>query len=156
MKTAIVFYSTHHGNTRRLAEAIQSRCGEVTLFDAARENEIALDGYDCIGFASGIAYGGFYAPMLKKMQTCLPPRKKVFFLYTCGSKRPGYTDAAAKTAAEKECEVLGEYGCLGFDTFGPFKLIGGLAKGHPNAEEIDGAVRFYQELAEQENAPKHA
>ena len=42
--------------------------------------------------------------------------------------------------------MLGEYGCLGFNTYGPFKLIGGLAKGHPTKEELEGAVRFYQSL----------
>ena len=47
---------------------------------------------------------------------------------------------------EKKGIYLGEYGCLGFDTFGPFKLIGGLKKGHPTAEEIRGAVDFYRGL----------
>lgn len=44
--------------------------------------------------------------------------------------------------------MLGVYGCRGFDTFGPFKLIGGIAKGHPTQNEIDGAVEFYGSLAE--------
>ena len=41
---------------------------------------------------------------------------------------------------------LGAYHCLGFDTFGPFKLVGGIAKGHPTEEEIAGATKFYREL----------
>ena len=49
-------------------------------------------------------------------------------------------------ATYKQCELLDEYICLGFDTFGPFKLVGGLAKGHPTEEEIQGAVEFYQRL----------
>ena len=36
--------------------------------------------------------------------------------------------------------------CLGFDTFGPFKLVGGLAKGHPDEAEIEKAVEFYSSL----------
>ena len=36
-----------------------------------------------------------------------------------------------KIAAGKNCSVIGKYECLGFDTFGPFKLVGGLQKGHP-------------------------
>ena len=43
-------------------------------------------------------------------------------------------------------EEIGAYECLGFDTFGPFRLIGGIAKGHPDAGEIAGAVKFYREL----------
>ena len=42
--------------------------------------------------------------------------------------------------------VIGEYGCLGYDTFGPFKLMGGIAKGHPDGEELCGAVDFFENL----------
>lgn len=142
MKTAIVFISTHHGNTKKLAEAIAA-VYEVTLIDGTKEKSIDLTGYDCIGLASGIAFGSFYPRMLSLMKESLPDGKKVFFLYTCGSKRKGYTNAAARIATQKGCSILGEYGCLGFDTFGPFKLICGIAKGHPNADEIAGAVEFF-------------
>ena len=49
-------------------------------------------------------------------------------------------------AEKKHCRELGAYHCLGFDTFGPFKLVGGIAKGHPTEEEIAGATKFYREL----------
>jgi flavodoxin len=142
MKTAIVYLSTHHGNTKKLAEAIAA-VHNITLIDGTKEGTINLTGYNCIGFAAGIAYGSFYPEMLKLMQNSLPEGKKVFFLYTCGSKHKSYTKAAVKIANEKGCTVLGEYGCLGFDTFGPFKLVGGIAKGHPNADEIAAAVEFF-------------
>ena len=38
------------------------------------------------------------------------------------------------------------YGCPGFDTYGPFKLVGGMNKGRPNQEDIDGAVAFYDKF----------
>lgn len=144
MKTAIVYVSTHHGNTKKLAKAIAA-AHEVQLIDGTEVTAPELSEYDCIGFASGIAYSKFYPQMLKLMETSLPEKKKVFFLFTCGTVRKGYTNAAAKIAESKDCEILGEYGCLGFDTFGPFKLIGGLAKGHPDENEIAGAVRFFEE-----------
>ena len=46
----------------------------------------------------------------------------------------------------KHCNELGRYQCKGFDTYGPFKLVGGLQKGHPTYEEIQGAVDFYKSL----------
>ena len=49
-------------------------------------------------------------------------------------------------ATQKHCKELGEYRCLGYDTFGPFKLVGGIAKGHPTEEEITRAVNFYENL----------
>lgn len=144
MKTAIIYISTHHGNTKKLVEAIAAAC-EVTVLDGLAPLP-ELSGFDRIGLASGIAYGRFYPKMLKLMEDFLPEGKQVFFLYTCGTKQPTYTRAAAKLAAAKGCEVLGEYGCLGFDTYGPFRLLSGIAKGHPDAEEIAGAVRFYEAL----------
>ena len=32
----------------------------------------------------------------------------------------------------------------GYDTFGPFKLVGGLAKGHPKERDLEQARAFYQ------------
>ena len=43
-------------------------------------------------------------------------------------------------------KLIGEYSCQGYNTFGPFKLVGGTAKGHPTEDEIAGAVRFYETL----------
>ena len=42
--------------------------------------------------------------------------------------------------------MLGEYGCLGYDTYGPFKLVGGIAKGHPDSGELAGAVSFFHDI----------
>ena len=41
------------------------------------------------------------------------------------------------------------YGCPGFDTWGPFKLTGGVQKGHPTAEEIKGAVDFFDKIEDE-------
>ena len=49
-------------------------------------------------------------------------------------------------AEKKHCRELGAYHCLGFDTFGPLNLVGGIAKGHPTEEEIAGAAKFYRGL----------
>lgn len=32
------------------------------------------------------------------------------------------------------------------DTYGPFKLIGGIQKGHPDDAELKAAVDFYREI----------
>lgn len=145
MKTAIVYYSKHHENTKKLLDAIAAKC-EVTLIDATRTKKVDLMAYDAVGFASGVYYSKFHKSVLEFAKQNLPEGKAVFFLYTCGAKKDGYTRAIAQIAGEKKAKVLGEYGCLGFDTFGPFKLIGGMAKGHPDQNEIDAAVKFYSDL----------
>ena len=47
---------------------------------------------------------------------------------------------------EKRSKVIGKFGCKGYDTFGPFKLVGGIAKGHPDEEDIKNTVEFVKEL----------
>jgi flavodoxin len=46
--------------------------------------------------------------------------------------------------------LLGTYGCKGFDTVGPLKLIGGIAKGHPDENDVKGAIEFFRRIIENE------
>ena len=145
MKTAIVYYSEHHGNTKKLLDAISEQ-GDVTLIEASAGGDIDLSIYDLIGFASGIYNSKYHDAVLKYAKKNLPQSKKVFFIYTCGASRKNYTDAIRRIAEGKGAQMLGAYSCPGFDTFGPFKFIGGIAKGRPNDKDIAGAVQFFQEL----------
>lgn len=145
MKTAIVYYSKHHGNTKKLLDAIAADAS-VTLIDAAQTENADLSVYDAVGFASGIYYSKFHKSVLAFAERNLPKGMDVFFLYTYGAKKEGYTKAIREAVAKKNAHVLGEYGCFGFNTFGPFKLIGGMAKGHPDQTELKNAVAFYRSL----------
>ena len=146
MRTAIVYYSQHHGNTKKLLDAISYPDISVTLINAAEKIEVDLRDYDRIGLASGIYYSSFAKPLLNFASINLPAQKPVFFIATCGSPRKNYFDEIKQLAKSRDCTDLGSYLCTGYDTFGPFKLIGGLKKGHPTEEEIQGAVDFYNGL----------
>ena len=143
MKTAIVYYSKHHGNTRKLLDAIAEK-HEVTLIDVTANPPTDLSQYDRIGFASGIYYSKFHKALLNYAEQTMPQGKKTFFLYTCGSEKKGYTKAIAEAVKKHNAEILGEFGCCGWDTFGPFKLIGGIAKGHPDKTDLDNVLSFYE------------
>lgn len=145
MKTAIVYYSKHHGNTEKLLNAIAKE-HDVTLIDVTAQPDADVSGFDRIGFASGIYYSRFHKSLLKFAQEKLPQGKQTFFLYTYGAEKKGYTDAIENAVRQRGAKVLGAYGCFGFNTFGPFKLIGGIAKGHPDEKELSGAVAFYEGL----------
>lgn len=83
MKTAIVYYSAHHGNTKKLIDAIAAQ-GDVTLSDASKVKNIDLSSYDLIGFASGIYYQKLHESVLQFAKNNLPVNKKTFIIYTCG------------------------------------------------------------------------
>ena len=40
--------------------------------------------------------------------------------------------------------AIGKFFCKGYDTYGPFKLVGGIAKGHPDEKDLMAAVEFYK------------
>ena len=145
MKTAIVYYSQHHGNTKKLLDAIAMQ-EEVTLINVVENKNVDLKDFDRVGFASGAYFASFAKQLLAFAKTNLPENKDVFFICTCGVKSGVYFDAIRRITKEKQCRELGTYMCLGFDTFGPFKLVGGVAKGHPTEDEISGAVSFYKAL----------
>ncbi|MBR1737825.1 MAG: flavodoxin [Firmicutes bacterium] len=144
-KTAIVFVSTHHGNTKKLIDAIAEK-NKITLINAAEEKNADLDGFDIIGFASGITFGKYYPQLLTFMENNLPDNKKVFFIHTAGDPRENQNKTAKNITDAHNCKCLGTYFCKGFDTYGPFKLIGDIAKGHPDDNDLNGAVKFYSDI----------
>ena len=145
MKTAICYYSRHHGNTLKVLQAMAEE-GDVELIDVTVRQSVRLESYDCVGFASGIYGFAFQKTVVEFARQYLPQRKPVCFVYTYGGAKGSGAKAAADIAGEKNCPVLGEFSCKGYDTFGPFKLVGGIAKGRPNKRDLEKARRFYRDL----------
>ena len=137
MKTAICYYSRHHGNTLKVLEAM-AREGEVDLIDVTPRQAVRLEGYDCIGFASGIYAFHFQKSVVEFARQYLPKGKPVFFVYTFGGAKGSGAAELAEIAGEKSCPVLGEFGCRGY----------GIAKGHPDAADLENARRFYRSITE--------
>ena len=144
-KTVIVYASKHHGNTFKLIKAISDKY-EIAIIDATKETHIDPQEYDIIGFASGIDFGKFYLEIENFAREKLPLQKEVFFLYTCAMDREGFTNSIKEIALEKDAVILGTYGCRGYNTYGPWKLIGGMNKSHPTENEIQECVNFYEKL----------
>ena len=59
MKGIIIYESKHHGNTKKLVDAIAKKYGMETV-NAVDNIEIDFSKYDLIGFASGIDFSRFY------------------------------------------------------------------------------------------------
>lgn len=143
MKAIILYHSYHHGNTEKIAKVI------ARVFDTqpVRFDDLggrSLQDYDVIGFGSGIYLGGHHKPMVKYVAGLPELKKKVFIFSTAGfplMKAAYHLDLRLKLW-DKGAKVLGEFSCRGFDTYGPYKLIGGLNKGRPNKEDLENAKEF--------------
>ena len=144
--TAIVYYSKHHGNTKKLLDAIVAEDNSVALIDVTEQPDADLLSYDRIGLASGIYFSSFAKQIIAFAEAHLPGNKDVFYIYTHGAPVGGFLRGIRAVAKKKHCHEIGKYHCYGFDTFGPFGKIGGIAKGHPNEKEISKAVEFYRSL----------
>jgi len=143
MKNVIIYASTHHGNTKKIVDAIASNY-DVDIIDATQQREADLSNYDAIGFASGIYFSKFHQSVLNFASINTPSQKKVFFICTFGGS--AVFKSIEEVLAGKQTTTIGKFSCKGFDTYGPFKLIGGVAKGHPDDEDIVNAIEFYKGL----------
>ena len=135
MKSVIVTASVHHGNTRKVVDAIANEF-EVDVIDATKVKEKDLSGYDLIGFASGVYGFNFHQSIINFASVNLPANKKIFLLTT---------SAMNKDFSQSFMQV-GKFSCHGYNTFGPFKLVGGTSKGHPDDKDIANAIEFYRGL----------
>ena len=150
MSNAVIIYaSTHHGNTKKVVEAIAKEF-DVELVDATQVQEKDLSGYDLIGFASGIYAAQFHQQIKNFAAKNLPNNKKIFYIMTSAMNKD-FSKSMAESVKDKNAEIVGKFTCHGYNTFGPFKLVGGTSKGHPDENDLKDAVEFYRTLIRVKN-----
>ncbi|MEV6769565.1 flavodoxin family protein [Nocardia sp. NPDC051030] len=149
MKAIIVCTSVSHGNTKRVAEVI----GEVLGARVVAPEEVdpaGLADYDLVGFGSGIFNGSFHVG-LREFVKGLPvgQQRKAFVFATSGFPefpfRP-FTRPLVRLLGQKGFEVVDTFSCRALDTLAPFKLVGGVRKGRPNAADLADARAFAENL----------
>ncbi|MBY4796807.1 hypothetical protein K6V98_00280 [Collinsella sp. AGMB00827] len=151
MKTIILYRSKHRGNTKKLVDAIAAFDKGVETLDIAtlgKDEYPDLSSYRLIGVASGIYYGHFDRDLKRVLEHSLSYGDKIFGLMTYGGANKWYGRDLVAVCQLKMASVLTMYGCRGFDSWGLFRLFGGIGVGHPNEEDIQGAVDFYARLRE--------
>lgn len=146
MKVLIVYSSIHHGNTEKVAKVMATSINADITETKNLKTDI-LDQYDLIGFGSGIYYGKFHKNILNLIEKL--PRlnnKKAFVFSTSGLGKTKYNDPIEKELEKNGFEVIGSFACKGYDTFGPWRLFGGIAKGRPNDRDFNNAKKFVEKL----------
>jgi flavodoxin len=148
MKSLIVCYSYHHNNTQKVAQAIAGVIG-AEVKTPQQVNLMELASYELVGFGSGIYMSKPHKELLS-LADKLPEKQnqKTFIFSTSGQPNNGekFHRSLREKLQAKGYRVVGEFNCTGFDTFGPFKLVGGLQKGHPNEDDLKAASVFAETL----------
>ncbi len=150
VKSLVIVFSYHHHNTEKIARAIAGVLGaEVKTPQEILPEQ--LREYDLIGFGSGIYGASFGSPMLTLAdRLSFAQGKKAFLFSTYGAPavavtRNFVTDNHAGMREKlqlKGYEVIGEFGCAGWNTNVFLKYFGGINKGRPDANDLADAEAF--------------
>ena len=139
MKTVVLYASVHHGNTKKIVDAIQKET-LCDVIDATKYNGEDLSIYDKVIIASGVYFASLHNSISLILKDGRIKRNDVRLILTSGSKSKKYKKISDFYRAYG-VEFKSTYICKGYDTYGFFKLIGGIAKNHPNNDEIQRAVQ---------------
>lgn len=138
---AIIYVSIHHGNTKKLMDGIAEHC-KVDLIKVSDAEKVDLLKYDVVGFASGIYKGAFHKSISEFVEKNPELPDKIFTIHTSGIGNKKYAKGFVSLLEKYNHTVIGSYSCKGYDTFGLWKRIGGIAKGHPTPDDINKGVEF--------------
>jgi len=148
MKTLIIYMSYHHQHTEKIAKVI----AEELEADLVPVNQVQADTVmtcDLIGFGSGIYSMKFHKTIIKFAEALPVMTEKQAFVFSTSGRGGIKPHAAFKELLESHgFAIVGEFACKGWDTVGPFRLVGGVNKGRPNEEDFEHARIFARGLKE--------
>ena len=156
VKSLVVVFSYHHGNTEKIAHACANVLGaKVKTPQQVKPEEITE--YDLVGFGSGI-YSATFDPSVLDLADRLPQvsNKKAFLFSTYGAPafvanrefiEKNHRQIREKLQA-KGFTVIGEFGCAGWNTNSFLTYFGGLNKGRPDANDLKNAEAFARQMME--------
>lgn len=149
-KALVVYKSIHHQNTAQIARAMADVLGAecVSPHECPYEK---LASCKILGLGSGIYYGRVHDELWQWVRDMPEEYKQhlgIFIFTTSGL--PVFAKllhGPLKSALMKKgYDVMAEFSCRGFDTWGPLWLTGGLNKKHPNERDIQRARDFAQRI----------
>jgi flavodoxin len=150
MKTLILYVSVHHGNTEMVAR-VMANILNADLLQVRQADASMFEKYDLIGFGSGIYFGKHHESLLNFVNKLPMLRnKKAFIFSTSGLRKIRFFHDFDKPLEErlqrKGFDIIGGFSCRGFDTYRATKLVGGINRGRPNAQDLKQAEDFARDL----------
>lgn len=139
-RTVIVYASVHHHNTRRVVAHAAEALG-LEAVDIVANPDLDLRDVDTVVLASGIYFNALHKSLRAFMERAPLSGKRVALVYTCGLEYRDFAAPVARVLARMGANYLGCSHCRGYDTFGPLKALGGIAKGHPDAADVQRVTR---------------
>jgi 8-oxo-dGTP diphosphatase/2-hydroxy-dATP diphosphatase len=149
MKTLIIYTSTHHGNTEKIAEVISKELNA----DLVKVNELKnydIKDYDLIGLGSGIYMGKHHISILNIVDKLKNVENKRFFIFSTSGMMEIFFNNFNKNLKEiilrRGGRLINLFSCRGHDSYSLLKLFGGINKNRPNEEDFEKAREFAKTL----------
>lgn len=150
MKTYILYASFHHKNTEKIAQEIASNL-DSSIDEFVNFNQEKFEEADLIGFGSGVYYGKFHRGLINLVKKLDKQKSKKAFLFsTAGVKKNFLLNHShshfSKLLKKKNFQIVEEFSCLAYDTYGLLKFFGGVNKKRPNEKDFQAAREFALKL----------
>jgi flavodoxin len=150
MKVLMIYVSVHHHNTEKVAETMANVL-DADLVQVKQADAIILERYDLIGFGSGIYFGKHHRSLLNFVDKLPVVRNKKAFIFSTSGLRKipfvhDFNKPLRKKLQRKAFDIVAEFSCRGLDTYRATRLVGGINKGRPNAEDLKQAEDFARGL----------
>jgi flavodoxin len=155
-RTLIVLSSYHHKNTEKVGRAMAAAMDA----DISSPQDIRVDDlerYDLIGFGSGIYDAKHHLAILDLADRLPEVEGKAAFIFSTSAimgerKVAGDHSALREKLSGKGYRIVDEFACKGYNTNSFLKYLGGMNKGHPDAEDLAEAGRFARRLRRDDSA----
>ncbi len=152
MNRVVIYASVHHKNTEKIAFSIASeiKARAFNFYEARKED---VENADLIGFGSGVYLTRFHKGLIQFVDKLTDGNNKKAFIFSTSGIGKNFllnrSHMQFRNLLEKKgFKVIDEFYCLGFDTYGPLKYIGGINRGRPNRNDIENAKSFARSLIE--------
>ena len=147
MKALIIYCSYYNKNTEKIAQKFAEKvdCNLINIKDI---NDINTEGYDLIGFGSGVYRESLSPKVTRVVEKLNLTDKSVFVFSTSGVGMKFYNNSLIKLLNSKGAINKGNFACKGsfvakeFTNKKIFDAIGRLSQGHPNDKDLEKAEKF--------------
>ncbi|MGD0451048.1 MAG: flavodoxin family protein [Candidatus Bathyarchaeia archaeon] len=144
MSSLIILFSYHHKNTEKVAQVI-AKTLDAEIKKPEQTDPNSLTNYDLLGFGSGIYFRHHHKVLLQFVDKIPQAANKKAFIFSTsgqtGNMQKFHKQLKEKLLA-KGFNIVSEFNCAAFDTFGLLKIVGGLNKERPNEDDLEKAKEF--------------
>jgi flavodoxin len=150
MRALVIVFSFHHMNTEKVAR-VMAGVLDAEVRTPKEVDPEGLQGYDIIGFGSGIYGERHHKSLLDLADGLLQDSNGKAFIFST-SAIMGKDKVAADHSLLKEklkskgYVIVDEFACKGFNTNSFLRHFGGMNKGRPNEEDLKRAEAFARKL----------